>query len=80
MNGLITNATLLSDVVFFNEAMIDMLSTRCKDMINKHGYTDAKILPDPIAHKTATLLDPTPTSPKTRHQNHYDKKITPKIH
>ncbi|MFS7945394.1 putative nucleic acid-binding, replication factor A [Helianthus anomalus] len=51
VNASIIDATSFTDVVFFNDVMTDMLGTTCEEMIIKQGYTDPKILPDPIIEK-----------------------------
>ncbi|KAJ0908818.1 putative replication protein A, OB [Helianthus annuus] len=51
VNASIIDATSFTDVVFFNDVMTDMLGTTCEEMIIKQGYTDPKILPDPIVEK-----------------------------
>ncbi|KAM0047963.1 putative nucleic acid-binding, replication factor A [Helianthus debilis subsp. tardiflorus] len=51
VNTPIIDATSFTDVVFFNDVMNDMLGTTCEEMIIKQGYTDPKILLDPIVEK-----------------------------
>ncbi|KAD1722747.1 hypothetical protein E3N88_42389 [Mikania micrantha] len=42
VNATIVDESAMTDVVFFNEVMADMLATSCQDMVTLQGYDDTK--------------------------------------
>ncbi|XP_076924587.1 uncharacterized protein LOC143587076 isoform X2 [Bidens hawaiensis] len=51
LNASLIDSTATTDVVFFNDAMTDMMGTSCKDMVTLRGNTDKKILPPEMLSK-----------------------------